>query len=149
SSPVEIYKYDNNGNQLWHTTEDIEPKVGGYPHYEDLWQTGTDSDGNFYISASIISGLGPIEGGINFGMTKYNSNGTREWRHITDIFDRWDAPRGMIVNHNDIIYQNGNADGGCGMMRYDQGGTILSQDINTPATGFKYCWNSAVDPFNN
>jgi len=151
AGPIEVLKIDTNGNIIWNVEEDVlEGRVAAneYPHYEDLWQIVVDSEDSLYISATVTSGLGDANGGLNYGLTKINSDGVTQWRKIKDMFDRWDAPRGMSIDSEDNIYQNGNADSGCGIRKVLKDGTVLvDNSIEAYITNFIYAWHSSISIF--
>jgi len=102
NAPHPIYKFDPEGNLLWKRVDEMEKYDGEHPYHEDLWQMVVDSEGSVYISTTIASGL--EYGDLNFGLTKYDTNGNFQWRKIVDVVDRWDAPRGLSIDSQDYIW---------------------------------------------
>lgn len=151
SGPLEIYKLDTNGNIIWDIEDDTvvgRTSPTTYPYYEDVWQMVVDSEDSLYISATIISGLGSTNGGLNYGLIKISSDGVFQWRKIKDMYDRWDAPRGLSIDSDDVVYQNGNADSGCGIRKVAADGTVLvDKKIEAYLPSFVYAWNSAFNVF--
>ncbi|RKX43276.1 MAG: hypothetical protein DRP27_08325 [Thermotogae bacterium] len=147
-APHSVYKFDPNGNLLWKRDDDFEREPGETrPYHEDLWQAVVDSEGSIYFSTSVAN----IGGDLDYGLTKYDTNGNLKWRAVKHMLDAFDAPRGLSVDSNDYLYQNGNAGSGapgaaCGTLKYTKDGQLLKQIIESPISHFKYCWSSDTDP---
>ncbi len=147
--PIEILKFDSTGSLLWSRSEDLIEGRAAWnqaPYYDDLWDMVVDSQGSVYISVAINNDL-PV--GLNYGLVKYDTNGNLIWRKNKDMFDRWDSPRGIAIDSEDIIYQNGNTNSGCGIRKIDKNGNILYEDILTDYSETTYCWGSVMSQFNN
>lgn len=152
AEPTEIYKFDSNGNLIWSKSDALSDYQAPL-YWEDLWDMVVDSEGSVYLSI----GVDQWGAGLRWGLLKYDTDGNRIWTNIKHwAIDEYEQPRGIAIDSNDYIYQNGNAGNnyllgaGCGIRKLDKNENVLHEEILTdiPAGKGTYCWGSVMDQFN-
>ena len=136
-----IAKYDASGNRLW--TEQFgtsEDDSGGFAG------VSADGLGNVYIAGRTSGSLGgPLLGGVDAYMAKYDASGSRLWIEQFGT-SGGDVPSDVTVDGIGNVYMSGwsNAGGRDGFVsKYDESGTLVwTQQIATSESD----WAHGVSP---
>jgi hypothetical protein len=103
-----VTKYNSNGVKQWTKQLGIS---GGIVSSSSI---ATDSMNNLYITGSTSSGLdgNSLTGSNDFFVSKYDSNGTKQWTKQLGVSSHSTYPSSIAVDSTSSIYISGYTDGG-------------------------------------